>query len=165
MGVERRDHHRRAETLKRVTLWISGETSPAREVPGHMAAADAGERILKRLALRGLVRHTESGWMARQVLIQPGQLDRIAPELENRLPRERRGDFAVACARCARPGVIRHENVVQGTVSERHFFCGVCGYRWKVKDRRSKRSMPNRRDRADDRPSSYSTSTSSERAV
>jgi hypothetical protein len=47
---------------------------------------------------------------------------------------------------------VRHENVVQGSVAERHFFCGMCGLRWKVKDRRSKRSTPPPRDQANDHP-------------
>jgi hypothetical protein len=120
-------------------------------VPDTVAAADAGQRILKRLALRGLVRHTESGWMARRVLAEPAQLHRIENEREQRREAERRGDLALKCPHCSRPGVVRHENVVRGTVSERRFFCGICGHNWKVTDRRSKPSAPHPRDTVEDR--------------
>jgi transposase-like protein len=57
----------------------------------------------------------------------------------------------VKCPFCSRPGVVRHENVVRGTVSERRFFCGICGRNWKVTDRRSKPSVPHPRDTVEDR--------------
>ena len=156
MRVERRDHFTRAETLRRVVEWLSGETSPTQHVPAEIAAHDVGRRILRRMALQGLVRHTGTGWVAQQVLIAPAPLQRIRANPEKRMSGERRGDLpALHCRRCHKPGVVRHENVVQGTIAERHFFCGVCGYRWKVKDRRSRRSALPPRDRADDRYQSY----------
>jgi hypothetical protein len=152
MRTERRNHLARAETLKRVTHWISRETLPAQQVPSEIAASDVGRRILTRLALRGLVRHTDAGWVAQRILTAPVALKRIEIERENRSGVERRGDLpTLRCRRCHRSGVVRHENVVRGVVAERQFFCGICGYGWTVKDRRSKWSAPPPRDRADDR--------------
>jgi len=152
MRRERRNHFARAETLKRVTQWIIRETSPAHQVPTDIVAGDVGRRILTRLALRGLVRHTGTGWVAQRVLVSPAPLQRVENEQENRSGGERRGEMpTLRCRRCHRLGVVRHENVVRGMVAERHFFCGICGHGWTVKDRRSKWSAPRARDRADDR--------------
>ena len=150
MRVERRDHFKRAETLRRVVQWLSGETSPAQHVPSEIAAIDIGRRILKRMALQGLVRQTGTGWVAQPVLREPAPLHRVA-NADQRVIAERRGDLpTMHCRRCHKSGVVRHETVVQGTSAERHFYCGICSYRWKVKDRRSRRSAPPLRDRADE---------------
>ena len=61
MRTERRDFTSRAETLRRVAMWISQVTSPASHVPTYIVIAEAGQRILKRLALRGLVRRVIEG--------------------------------------------------------------------------------------------------------
>ena len=74
MKAERRDSARRAETLRRVTMWISQRTRPASNVPGYIAIAEAGLRILKRLALRGLVLHVGEGWMPSPPLLNPWAL-------------------------------------------------------------------------------------------
>jgi transposase-like protein len=54
------------------------------------------------------------------------------------------------CPHCHRTGFVRHENIVRGSMAERHFFCGMCGRHWKVKDRRSQRSARPSRDRSND---------------
>lgn len=71
MSLERRDPKNRAETLRRVTLWISRITAPVSHVPSSIAAPDAGLRILKRLALRLLVRYEECGWLPQPALLMP----------------------------------------------------------------------------------------------
>lgn len=149
MRVERRDHQERAKTLRRVIEWVTRDTSarlPAREV----ADLSVTRRILQRLAIRGFVRRTGSGWEARRALTTPAEVRPIKLEMEQRREKERRDLPSVRCRRCYRAGFVRHENVVHGTVAERHFFCGLCGHRWKVKDRRSRQSTPPPRDRAND---------------
>ena len=151
MRIDRRDHQTRANTLRRVIEWLTQDTS-ASQVSPDIADLAVARRILRRLAVRGLVRHTPSGWVARRVLSTPAELQQIDPEPEQRLGKERRDVPALQCRYCHRPGFVRHENIVQGSAAERHFFCGSCGRGWKVKDRRSTRSVPPRRDRANDSP-------------
>ena len=74
MGAERRDFASRAETLRRVTMWISQVTGPASRVPAYVTLAEAGHRILKRLALRGLVHRVAEGWIASPPLLNPSPL-------------------------------------------------------------------------------------------
>ena len=74
MGAERRDYASRAETLRRVATWISQVTKPASDVPAYVAIAEAGQRILKRLALRGLVRRVAEGWIPSPPMLNPWPL-------------------------------------------------------------------------------------------
>ena len=150
MRVERRDHQKRADTLRRVVEWLTRGTV-ARHVPPDIAGPDVARRILTRLAVRGLVQRTDSGWVARQVLAAPAEVQQISPELDQRVREERRDAPALECHHCRKSGFVRQENIVRGSVAERHFFCGICGHHWKVKDRRSKWSAPPPRDRAHDR--------------
>jgi hypothetical protein len=71
MEGERRDPVSRAETLRRVTLWISQVSQPAIHVPSYVVIAEAGQRILKRLALRGFVRRVSEGWIPLPPLLNP----------------------------------------------------------------------------------------------
>ena len=71
MEGERRDPISRAEALRRVTMWISEVTGPALHVPSYVVLAEAGQRILKRLALRGLVRRVAEGWIPLPPLLNP----------------------------------------------------------------------------------------------
>jgi hypothetical protein len=80
MRVERRDHRKRADLARRVAQWISGAPSVVGEVPPYTATPDAGRRILKRLALRGLIRRVEWGWVAGSPLIRPTPLRRVDPD-------------------------------------------------------------------------------------
>ena len=80
MRQERRDLRKRADTTRRVTMWICGETSAVAEVPRSLAAPDVGRRILKQLALRGLVRRDGGGWVARSCLITPPALEKLPPD-------------------------------------------------------------------------------------
>ena len=77
MGAERRDFASRAETMRRVAMWISQVTGPASMVPAYVAVAEAGHRILKRLALRGLVRRVAEGWIASPPLLNPWPLREV----------------------------------------------------------------------------------------
>ena len=74
MRAERRDFTRRADTSCRVAMWISQVAGPASKVPAYIALAEAGHRILKRLALRGLVRRVAEGWIASPPLLNPSVL-------------------------------------------------------------------------------------------
>jgi hypothetical protein len=74
MNQERRDLMSRAETLRRLTVWISRAAAPVSGVPLSIAAPETGRRILKLLALRGLVRHQADGWMPQPPLLEPGVL-------------------------------------------------------------------------------------------
>ena len=80
MRVERRDHRKRADLERRVAQWISGAPSVVGEVPPYIASPEAGRRILKRLALRGLIRRVNWGWVARSALVRPALLKRVDPE-------------------------------------------------------------------------------------
>jgi hypothetical protein len=152
MRMERRDHQRRAETVQRVTQWITAQTSPAQGMPNDLVPRDVGVRILKRMAFRGLIRYVGTGWIAHPMLVTPPQLLAVDAE-ETRSNSERReGVSAMQCRHCFREGVVRQENVVRGTVAERHFFCGLCGHSWKQTDRRSMRSARTPRDRSNDYP-------------
>jgi len=55
-------------------MWISQRTRPASHVPGYIVIAEAGHRILKRLALRGLVGRVAEGWIALPPLLNPPTL-------------------------------------------------------------------------------------------
>jgi hypothetical protein len=76
---ERRDLRQRADTTRRVMIWICGETSAVAEVPRYLAAPDVGRRILRQLALRGLVRRADGGWVARRWLLAPPALEKLPP--------------------------------------------------------------------------------------
>ena len=149
VAVERRNHRQRADTLRRVTGWISKETSPVRQVPADIVHTEAGQRILKRLALRGLVRRVTQGWTPTPSLIAPATLHPVNPgdPSASRPPssrqakpirRERRNLPALQCPRCHRIGFVRHENVVSGVEASRNFFCGSCNHTWNVKDQRER---------------------------
>ena len=66
---ERREHHTRAETLRRVVAWLQLQTTPAARVPADVAGSAAGTRILKQLALRCLARRGACGWMPTPILL------------------------------------------------------------------------------------------------
>jgi len=78
MEGERRDLISRAETLRRVTMWISQVTGPSLHVPSYVVIAEVGQRILKRLALRGLVRRVAEGWIPSPPLLNPFPLYEVA---------------------------------------------------------------------------------------
>ena len=150
MRTERRDHQRRAETVQRVTQWITAQTTPAQGMPSDLVPSDVGVRILKRMAFRGLIRYVGTGWIAHPMLVRPPQLLAVDAEEARSNTERREGVSEMRCRHCFRTGVVRHENVVRGTVAERHFFCGLCGHSWKQPDRRSMRSVRTPRDRSND---------------
>lgn len=118
MRPERRDHQQRANRVRQVIEWVARDTHAR---PGTPDIADAAvRRILQRLAIRGLVRHTPSGWVARRLLSAPAELQQVHPEPERRRG-ERRDLPALQCPHCHRTGFVRHENIVRGSLAERHF--------------------------------------------
>ena len=77
MRVDRRNHRSRADTIRRVFAWISREGTPVAAIPRYLVTPEAGNRILKQLALRGLIRSTDSGWVPESVLLHPPDLERV----------------------------------------------------------------------------------------
>ena len=80
MRDERRDYRRRADVERRVAQWISSAASVVGEVPPYIASPDVGRRVLKKMALRGLIRRVDWGWVARGPLMTPARLRRIEPD-------------------------------------------------------------------------------------
>lgn len=73
VSPERRDLDARAATLRRVIAWMQVRSAPCTVPPDDIADRDAAVRIIKRLALRGLVRRVAAGWIPSLVLLQqPG---------------------------------------------------------------------------------------------
>ena len=77
MVKDRRDPVRRAHTLRQVIERLVNHRRGVR--PADLVVYDivleTAERILKRLALRGLVRETAGAWVPRAVLLHPGTLE------------------------------------------------------------------------------------------
>ena len=137
MRVERRDHRSRAATLQRVVLWITGATSPVRQVPPSIVRPDAGQRILKQLAVRGLLRRIRHGWIPSRLLRMRTELQRVdLTEPFHTVPGDRRDLAHLQCPSCLTKGVVRFENVIQGLDARRQFFCWACDHSWAVSDRR-----------------------------
>lgn len=72
--ADRRDIRRRSEAVSRIVQWLNAQHLPIRAVPDDVADSAAATRILKKLALRGLVRRVEGGWCATRVLSLEGEL-------------------------------------------------------------------------------------------
>ena len=70
--VERRNYDDRASTFQRVLLWL--RSTPAPGAPTQLTSSQAGLRILKQLAIRGLVRVTDEGWIPQPLLLNPPAL-------------------------------------------------------------------------------------------
>jgi hypothetical protein len=75
--MERRNHWSRAYTMKRVLTWISREGTPVAAIPRYLVTPEAGNRMLKQLALRGLIRRTDNGWVPSSILVNPPELTRV----------------------------------------------------------------------------------------
>ena len=78
---DRRNHSKRADVLGRVINWLRAQTGPAQQVPESVAEPTVGLRILKRLAVTGLVRRAPAGWLPSPVLVRPPQVLAFAPPL------------------------------------------------------------------------------------
>jgi hypothetical protein len=76
MVKERRDPVRRAQTLQKVVerLVRHRGVRPSDLVVEQIVPEDSAERILKWLALRGLVRKAADAWEPRAVLLSPATL-------------------------------------------------------------------------------------------
>lgn len=74
MRTERRNFRTRADTMRRVLTWIRAQNSPVVCVPRHLATPEAGVRMLKQLAIRGLLRSTAEGWVPQPSLLNPPPL-------------------------------------------------------------------------------------------
>jgi hypothetical protein len=137
MRVERRDHRSRAATLQKVVLWITGATSPVRQVPPSIVRPDAGQRILKQLGVRGLLRRIRHGWIPRRLLRMRTELQRVELSgVADSAQGDRRDLAYLQCPACLTRGFVRFENVVQGMDATRQFFCWACDHSWAVSDRR-----------------------------
>lgn len=76
MVKERRDLVRRAQTLQKVVerLVRHRAARPSDLMVEHIVPEDSAERILKWLAIRGLVRKASDAWVPRAVLLSPATL-------------------------------------------------------------------------------------------
>jgi hypothetical protein len=78
MVNDRRDPVRRAQTLRQIIERLVNHRRgirPAELMVDNIALEAAAERILKRLALRGLVRQVAGAWVARAALLNPARLE------------------------------------------------------------------------------------------
>ena len=74
---DRRDHVGRAVVLSRVVEWLRAQSAPACHIPAQVADKSVAERIVTRLAVRGLVRKGSAGWLASPVLLSPPELEHV----------------------------------------------------------------------------------------
>ena len=65
---ERRNIVERSDLLVRVVAWVRQQQAPASAVPREIADARVAARILTRLAIRGLVRYVQGGWVPTVIL-------------------------------------------------------------------------------------------------
>ena len=72
--ADRRHFGRRAEVFSRVVEWIREQRIPGRSVPPGVTEAGAAQRILTRLAFRGLVRRVNGGWLPTPILLTSAEL-------------------------------------------------------------------------------------------
>ena len=78
MVNDRRDPVRRAQTLQKVVerlVRYRRGVRPSDLMVEHIVPEDSAERILKWLALRGLVRKAADAWVPRAVLLSPAALE------------------------------------------------------------------------------------------
>jgi hypothetical protein len=66
--MERRNILGRSDIAARVVAWVQQQRYPASAVPREIADARVAGRILTRLAIRGLVRYVEGGWIPSLIL-------------------------------------------------------------------------------------------------
>ena len=64
----RRNIRHRSEVFTRVVAWVRAQRAPARHVPAEVADPSIAARILRQLAIRGLVRHLNGGWLPSVIL-------------------------------------------------------------------------------------------------
>ena len=77
MVNDRRDPVRRAQTLQKVVERLVRHrrgVRPSDLMVEHTVPEDSAERILKWLAIRGLVRRAADAWVPRAVLLSPATL-------------------------------------------------------------------------------------------
>lgn len=66
--ANRRDIRGRSEVFARVVAWVRAQRTPASTVPVEVADPCTAGRILRQLAIRGLVRHLNGGWLPSVIL-------------------------------------------------------------------------------------------------
>ncbi len=66
--MERRNIHVRSDIVARVVAWVRQQQYPMAAVPREIADPRVATRILTRLAIRGLVRYVEGGWIPTLIL-------------------------------------------------------------------------------------------------
>lgn len=64
----RRNIRSRSEVFARVVAWVRAQQAPVRAVPVEVADPTIASRILRQLAIRGLVRHLNAGWLPSLIL-------------------------------------------------------------------------------------------------
>ena len=76
MVKDRRDPVRRAQTLQKIVerLVRYRGVRPSDLMGEHLVPEESAERILKWLAIRGLVRKVADAWVPRAVLLSPATL-------------------------------------------------------------------------------------------
>ena len=79
--ADRRDPHRRAETVKRVVAWLRHQTCSTVDVPPEVAPPTAARRVLCYLGIRGLAKWTGTGWMPRQALVTALPVHPVDPDV------------------------------------------------------------------------------------
>jgi hypothetical protein len=72
--VNRRNFRHRSEVFARVVAWLREQRAPVRRVPAEVADPSIAARILGQLAVRGLVRHLNDGWLPSIILTREMQL-------------------------------------------------------------------------------------------
>jgi hypothetical protein len=65
---DRRDPQRRSAVLQRIVEWMQRRMEPFTEPPQDVAEPTVAARIIKRLAMRGLVRRVDTGWLPNPLL-------------------------------------------------------------------------------------------------
>ena len=72
--VNSRNLRGRSEVFARVVAWLRQQRAPVRGVPAEVADPSIAGRILRQLAVRGLVRHLNDGWLPSIILTREMRL-------------------------------------------------------------------------------------------
>jgi hypothetical protein len=76
---ERRNLHVRREVLCRVVDWLRRASDdgahPVTDPPDDFTSSNSGQRILRRLARKGLAKRTPEGWLPTKPLIKPAVIE------------------------------------------------------------------------------------------
>ena len=78
--TDRRDYRQRATAFRRVVEYLRCHAAGLRldQLPDDQLSPVIARRIVQRLAVRGLARLTENGWVPHPMLVQPQTAERGA---------------------------------------------------------------------------------------